>query len=110
MLETRRFPHVVFRRRYAVGYDLQDRPVNTATDTIFAASVQPVGSERDLRPEGVRLSDKLRVYIPQPGVLRGVENGMPSDDLVVDGNLYSVGDFISFSGSHTTANVERKGT
>ena len=111
MLEKHRFPHTVTRRRFAVTLNQYAEPITTHVDAEFPASIQPIELDPLTLPEGVRLSDRLRVYT-LPGVLRGVDPATrtASDGILVDGIEFNIESFITWRGSHTRADLVRRHT
>ena len=81
------------RRRFAAGtYTAGRYAAGSSTDTPFTGSLQPLkGEEREVLPEGVRVTDSRKIYT-DPGVLRtdGQPGDPPADHVIVDGVAYVV--------------------
>ena len=109
MIEQHRFPHTIMRRRFTAALNQYSEPVTTHEDVLLRASVQPVLFDPVSVPEGVRVSDRLRVYT-LPGVLRGADpdTQTPSDGVVVDGIEYNLEDLVTWRDSHAMANIVRR--
>ena len=89
----RRFPDAIIRRRTTgSGRNTHGEWVEgTVTETDLAASVQPISLEDDDRPEGARLRERFRVYVPaSSGDLRAAFNDEEPDRVVWKGVEYVV--------------------
>ena len=108
MIEQHRFPNTITRRRFSITLNEYAEPITTHVDEEFPAAVHPIELDPLTLPEGVRLSDRLRVYT-LPGVLRGVDPATrtASDAILVDGIEYNLESFITWRGSHSRADLAR---
>ena len=109
-LSPRRFPHTIIRRRQ----EPESRNVfgesepGVVTETIFRASVQPLGLEDADLVGGVKLINRLKAIIPIEGALVAAFDDREADRVVVDGDEYVVEESRSWSGSHTRATLLRE--
>lgn len=110
MLSPRRFPDTITRRRQGEGdYDETGSYVEGAvTETELQASVQPLEIEDIDAVGGEQLSERLKVYIPQPGALSAAFDDSRADEVLYGGNEYVVEESRSWPGSHTRATLLRQ--
>ena len=109
-LALRRFPDRITRRRHGPG------DCNSAGEYVkgmveevgLAASVQPLSVEDVDVVEGARLSERLKVYVPEEGVLRPAFDDRLADVVVWLGTEYTVIESRSWPGSHTRATILRE--
>ncbi|MCY4498407.1 MAG: hypothetical protein OXC14_14100 [Rhodospirillaceae bacterium] len=109
-LSPRRFPDIITRRRQAPGaYNSAGEYVEGAvTETELWASVQPLSAEDVDAVEGARLSDRLKVYVPEPDALVAAFVDREADHVVWLGQNFTVIESRSWPGSHTRATILRE--
>lgn len=100
-----RFPHRVTRIRQLEG-DFNSRGEWTPGaefEDELRASVQPIVVEdRDL-VEGAGLSDRIKVYTPEPDALLAAFDDREADKIRWDGEVYTVIAARTWTGKHTRA-------
>ena len=109
-LAARRFPNTVTRRRQGPGMrnDYGEFEPGPIAEMTFRASVQPLGVEDLDLPEGSRLSDRRKVFIPVPDAVSAAFGDAEADHVLIDGVLFVVEESQSWPGSHTKAVVLRE--
>ena len=109
-LSGRRFPDTITRKRETPGdyNDYGEFVPGTVMETDFQASVQPVALEDLDNPEGARVSDKLKIYIPVPYALAAAFEQANADKVLVDGLTYVVDESKAWRRHHTRAIVTRQ--
>ena len=107
-LAIRRFPDVITRRRQGPGdYNEYGEWVEGAVvQTELKASVQPLKLEDSDLVGGVQLSERLRVYVPEPDALAAAFDTAEADRVVVDGREFVVEESRSWP-THTRATILR---
>ena len=109
-LAARRFPQTITRRRQEPGSrnnfgEFEPGPI---IEVDFRASVQPLGVEDLDLPEGTRISDRRKVFVPVPNALAAAFGDAEADHVLIDGVLFVVEESQSWPGSHTKAVVLRE--
>ena len=78
-------------------------------DTDFKASVQPLKLEDADVAEGSRVSERLKVYVPEPGALAAAFEDREADKVALaDDRVFVVEESRSWPGSHTRATLLRE--
>ncbi len=112
-LAARRFPDTITRRRRAPGErnGLGEWVPGAVTETDLRASVQPLKLEDADLEGGVRLQERLKVYIPQPHALIAAFGDREADRVLVDGAEYVTESSSTWIGNsaHTKAVLLREG-
>ena len=109
-LAARRFPDSITRRRGMPGHrnEFGEWVPGNVMEMTFRASVQPLGVEDLDLPEGTRLSDRRKVYVPEPDALVAAFDDAQADTVVIDGETFTVEESQSWADSHTKAVVLRE--
>ena len=109
-LAARRFPDIITRRRESPGRRNErgryERGV--VVETELRASVQPLSLEDQDLPEGTRVHDRLKVFVPEPDALIAAFEDAGADQVSLDGVVYTVEESRSWRGSHTRATLLRQ--
>lgn len=77
-------------------------------DTELRASVQPLSVEDLDLVEGARLSERLKVFVPQPDALAAAFDDGCADQVVLGQKTYVVEESRSWASSHTRAILLRE--
>ena len=107
-LSPRRFPEVVTRIRSAPPvYDdaSGDYLPGPVTETTLRASVQPVDLLDVPGEDGLQLTERLTVYVPQSGALLGAQDWAVADRIRYGGAVYEVQRSVSWPVRYTRADV-----
>lgn len=109
-LSIRRFPQTITRRRQAPGVfdSFGEFQPGATTETDFRASVQPLSIEDKDLEEGARLSEKMKVYLPNENALLAAFDDRGADRVVYNGIEYIVEESRSWPGGHTRATIIRE--
>ena len=108
-LAARRFPDSITRRRGMPGFrnDFGEYVPGNVMEVTFRATVQPLGVEDLDLPEGSRLSDRRKVYVPVPDALVAAFGDAQADTVVITGETFTVEESASWP-DHTRAVVLRE--
>jgi len=110
VLNPRRFPDRIVRRRQASGYrnDLGVWVPGAVTETELLASVQPLDLSAAALESGSPLQERLKVYVPEPGALAAAFDDRGADRVRYAGAEYTVIESRSWPGGHTRATLLRQ--
>ena len=108
-MTLRRFPSTITRRRQAPGTynSAGEWTPGAVTETELRASVQPLALEDNDIVGGADLTERRKVYIPEPDALRAAAEDALADEVDVDGVRFVIEESRSWPGSHTRATILR---
>ena len=104
-LAARRFPDRVTRLHRGAGLrnNAGEWVPGGVTETELAASVQPAGLEDADEEGGARLSERIKVYVPEEDALLAAFDEVEADRVRWRGQTYVVERSMSWTGSHCRA-------
>lgn len=109
-LSIRRFKQTITRRRQEPGQRDRDGEFKPGAivETQFRASVQPLKLGDEDLEEGSRLSEKIKVYLPNENALAAAFDDREADKVVYAGETYVVEESRSWPGGHCRATLLRE--
>ena len=109
-LSLRRFPQTITRRRQGPGVfdSCGEFQPGATTETELRASVQPLSIKDEDLEEGSRLTEKIKVYVPNENALLAAFDDREADKVVYAGETYVVEESRSWPGGHTRATLLRE--
>ena len=110
VLDPRRFPHSITRRRESGSFINQFGEVEqgTVTDTPLTANVQPLSLADDEFEGGGQVQERIKAFLPEADSLVAAFEDSKADKVLWGGKTYIVEESRSWPGGHCRATLLRE--